>query len=474
MERFKGWQQGDETVLSFLSHGGEAVMTLVQIIVGGLAISEGPPSMQFLHRILRPRTVDLVLLLICVMYFVTYIDRVNIATAAPALQKDLGVSATVLGLAVSAFAYPYAFFQIAGGWLGDRFGPRATLSICGAIWSAATVLIGLVSGAVSLIAARLMLGIGEGAAFPTATRALASWMPARQRGFAQGITHAFARLGNAVSPPIVATLVLWLGWRGSFVVVGAVSFVWVAVWALYFRDDPATHLGISAEEIADLPPAKAAAKGSVPWGPLLRRMLPVTATDFCYGWILWVYLTWLPSFFVHQYQLDLRKAAFFSTGVLLAGVVGDTVGGVLSDRILRRTGSASVARISVIVAGFLGSFAAMLPVLFVTDLTTIAACLSAAFFFAELIVGPIWAAPMDITPEFSGTASGFMNFGFGLAGMISPVVFGAIIDATGRWDYPFVASLGFLLVGAVLALFIRPDARFEAAGAATAMAPRAA
>ena len=106
----------------------------------------------------------------------------------------------------------------------------------------------------------------------------------------------------------------------------------------------------------------------------------------------------------------------------------------------------------------------MLPVLYVTDLTTIALCLSAAFFFAELIVAPIWAVPMDIAPEFSGTASGFMNFGFGLAGMISPVVFGYIIDRTGRWDYPFVASLGFLLLGAFLALFMRPDDRFDVTG----------
>src|SRR5258708_5591750 len=108
-------------------------------------------------RLLRPRTVDLILLVICAMYFVTYIDRVNIATAAPALQKDLGISATELGLACSAFAYPYAFFRRAGGGLGDRLGPRVTLTICGSIWSAATVLIGFVGGAMSLIAARFML-----------------------------------------------------------------------------------------------------------------------------------------------------------------------------------------------------------------------------------------------------------------------------------------------------------------------------
>ena len=120
----------------------------------------------------------------------------------------------------------------------------------------------------------------------------------------------------------------------------------------------------------------------------------------------------------------------------------------------------SKARVSVIVVGFLGAFLFMLPVLFVKDLVTITLCLSGAFFFAELIVAPIWAVPMDIAPQHAGTASGFMNFGFALAGMISPVVFGAVIDATGRWDMPFVASLGLLLLGAVLALRMRPDEPF--------------
>jgi len=161
------------------------------------------------------KATNIVLLIICLMYLITYIDRVNIATAAPPMQKDLALTNTQLGIAISAFAYPYALFQIIGGWLGDRLGPRVTLLICGTIWSVATVLIGFVDGAISLVLARLLLGIGEGTAFPTATRALASWMPADKRGFAQGITHSFSRFGNAVSPAIIAALIGWLTWRGS-------------------------------------------------------------------------------------------------------------------------------------------------------------------------------------------------------------------------------------------------------------------
>ena len=412
-------------------------------------------------RLSRFKATDWVLLIICLMYLVTYIDRVNIGTAAPAMQKDLGLSNTQLGFAFSAFAYPYAFLQIAGGWLGDRLGPRRTLLICGTIWSAATILMGFVEGAMSLVAVRFLLGVGEGCAFPTATRALANWMSAERRGFAQGITHASARLGNALTPPLVALLVVSISWRGSFIVVGLISFAWVALWWLYFRDDPREHRHVTAAELVSLPEIKSAAnRAPVPWGRLFKRMLPVTLTDFCYGWTLWLFLSWIPSFFLHEYHLDIKKSAIFASGVLFAGVVGDTVGGLISDRILKRSGDFAKARVSVIVAGFLGAFAFMLPVLLVKDLVTVTLCLSGAFFFAELIVAPIWAVPMDIAPQHAGTASGFMNFGFGLAGMISPIVFGATIDATGRWDLPFVASLGLLLLGAVLALRMRPGEPF--------------
>lgn len=412
-------------------------------------------------KVMRNQASRLVLFTICLMYLIFYVDRVNLSTAAPIMQKDLGLTATQLGIAFSAFAYPYAFFQIAGGWLGDRLGPRVTLCICALLVAASTIWTGLVGGLIGLFLARLCLGIGEGPAFPTATRALSNWMRADQRGFAQGITHAFARFGNAATPPLIAALILAFSWRVSFYVLGAVSLIWAALWWLYFRDDPRKHPGITPEDLEGLPPsAVAAVRRDIPWGPLLKRIMPVTLTDFCYGWILWLYLNWLPSFFLHEFKLDLKRSALFAAGVFFAGVVGDTFGGLLSDRILRKTGDVRKARISVIVTGFLGSFCFMLPIVFIHDLTTVAICLSFAFFFAELIVAPIWAIPMDIAPQYSGSASGFMNFGFGMAGIISPVVFGWAIDLTGRWDVPFIASLVVLLVGAVLALTINPQKRF--------------
>src|SRR5450631_3734101 len=175
---------------------------------------------------LRFKATHVVLAMLCVMYFITYIDRVNISTAASEIQKELHLSNTQLGLVFSAFAYPYLLFQVIGGWVGDRFGPRKTLFWCGMIWAASTIMTGFVNSLLTLFIARVALGFGEGATFPTATRAMQYWTPAGKRGFAQGITHAFARLGNAITPPLIAALMFWLTWRGSFVALGLVSLLW--------------------------------------------------------------------------------------------------------------------------------------------------------------------------------------------------------------------------------------------------------
>ncbi len=195
----------------------------------------------------------------------------------------------------------------------------------------------------SLVAARFLLGIGEGSAFPTATRALANWMAADRRGFAQGITHAAARLGNALTPPLIAFLIVALSsWRDSFIIIGVISFAWVGLWWFYFRDDPREHKGVTEEEIAVLPPVKIAGetpRGAVgaaapPDAPgdahrLLLRLDPLAVPELD------------PSYFLHQHHLDIKKSAIFASGVFFAGVVGDTVGGVVSDKILRRTGDVS-------------------------------------------------------------------------------------------------------------------------------------
>jgi len=201
---------------------------------------------------------------------------------------------------------------------------------------------------------------------PSMLRSLMSnWTPPEKRGFAQGITHAFARLGNALTPPLVAWLIALVSWRGSFVVVGTVSVLWAVVWSIYFRDDPAEHPGITANELAWLPAKRVKTAASVPFARLAARMFPVTVVYFCYGWTLWFFLSWIPSYFLHSYQLKLSSSALFASGVFLGGTLGDFLGGVVSDRIFERTHDRKKARRNIIIFGFLLSTVFMVPVLMV-------------------------------------------------------------------------------------------------------------
>jgi MFS family permease len=186
-------------------------------------------------------------------------------------------------------------------------------------------------------------------------------------------------------------------------------------------------------------------------------LLPVAFVDFCYGWLLWVYLTWLPTVFKNSFGLALGKFTLFTSLVLLAGVAGDLVGGHVADVLVRRCRSMRTARRLPLLVGLLGSMLALLPALLLHSLGTVAVSLAVAFFLLELTNSTLWALPMDVVPEHAGAASGFMNTGYGLAGVLSPLVFGVLLDATGgNWRVPLLVSVGLLAAGAVVALKIDP------------------
>ena len=409
-------------------------------------------------RLLRgaPRNV---LILLCLMSFILYVDRVNLSAAGGVVQKEFGLTNLQLGVAFSAFAYTYAVFQIVGGWISDRVGARLTLLVCGLIWVVTSIGTGMVGGLTSLIVMRLLLGIGEGATLPSAAKALRDWTVPEARGFAQGITHSFSRFGNAVTPPLVAFIILIASWRAAFVVTGLVTLVWVVAWWLYYRDDPREHPGVTPADIARLPVlAKRGPAGEpTPWAPIARRMSPTIFVYFCQGWTNWLFFTWIPTFFLNGFHLDIKNSALFSSGVFLGGVVGDFLGGYLSDLILRRTGNLEAARRNVIMVSMFGTVLALLPVLFSRDLTVVAGCLGLAFFMVELSIGPLWAVPMDVAPRHVGLASGMMNAGSAVAGIISPVVFGYVIDWTQNWTLPFAGSIAILIAGGMMATRIKPQ-----------------
>ena len=399
-----------------------------------------------------------VFMLLCLMYFIMYIDRVNISVAAPIIQHEMQITNTQLGFTLSAFGVCYAFLQIVNGYLGDRFGPRKVLSILGIFWSLGTLATALVSGFYSLVFARVLVGLGEAGTIPTATRAMSNWVPRACRGFAQGFTHTAARLAAAVTPALIVVMIPVIGWRGAFALLGGISLLWAIVWYLYFRDDPREHGGVAPQALAELPLFEAAKeRPAVPWRNLIPRVAPVTMVFFCHAWTLWLYLSWLPSFFVGEYHIDIKSSALFTSGVFAAGMIGDTVGGLLTDWIYQRTGNINAARRNTVILGFLGSFAFMSLVFFTRDPVQIALCLAASLFFLEMTEGPVWAVPMDIAPRYSGVAGAFISTAAGLAAVLSPAAFGFVADLTGSFLPPFLMSLGFLALGVVLAFFMRPD-----------------
>lgn len=408
----------------------------------------------------RFRATSTILLLLCLMYFFTYLDRVNVSTAAVGFSKDFGLNKTEVGLVFSAFAYPYLLFQVIGGWVSDRFGAGRTLIFCGLVWGVATVLTGMAGGLTSMLIARVLLGFGEGATFPSATSVMSRWVPKGKRGFAQGITHSASRIGNAVAPLIVVAIMASYGWRASFYVVGALSLAWVVLWALSYKEHPKDHPRITQQELDSLPePRKQATK--VAWKHLFKRMAPVTIVYFCYGWTLWLFLSWIPQYFLHNYDLNLKKSAIFASSVFLAGVIGDTLGGIVTDKIYKRTGSLKYARSWMVSICMLLALFSLVPLLYTHHLVVSAMSLSAGFFFAEMTIGPMWAIPMDIAPQHSGTASGMMNTGSALAAILSPVVGGFLIDRFGNWDLPFLGSMILMGLGVILAFRMQPESKFD-------------
>jgi sugar phosphate permease len=400
-----------------------------------------------------------VYLLLCAMFFIEYIDRVNLSAAAPLIKAELGLSNTQLGLALSAFGYSYALFQIVNGYLGDRFGPRLTLTLCGVLWAAGTLLTGFASGLIALVLARLLVGLGEAGTVPTGARVMTNWVPKARRGFAQGFTHSCARLGAVVALPLVAqAMIPAFGWRGAFIALGAVSLAWALIWAFYFRNAPKDHPGITAENLAALPsynPRIPAA--GIPYKRLILRILPVAFVFFCHAWTLWLYLTWLPTFFSETFHADLKASALFTAGVLLPGMVGDTAGGLLTDALYKRTGDLNRSRRDAVIVGFAGSFLFLLPVLFVHDQLTVILALGAAFFFLEITEAPVWAVPIDVAPQFAGLAGGIMSTAAGLAATLSPAVFGFITDVTGSYRVPFILSIALMGAGIAVSFLMRPD-----------------
>jgi sugar phosphate permease len=409
-----------------------------------------------------------VLLLLCLMYLITYLDRVSLANTAGPIMKEYGFNKVTMGIIFSAFIWAYALFQVPGGWLGDRFGPRKVLSVIMAYRTVIAILTTGAMGFASFWGIRFALGVGEAGAFPTATRAMQMWFPRDERGFVQGVSHAASRLGAAVGPPIAVAIMLHYGWRSVFYVIGALSLLWSILYLVMYRNMPEETSLVSRAELArirgldekgEIKKANIQKRPKVPWSILLKHgnMWAVMCAYATYIYSLWFFLSWLPSYLVEYRHFTAIKTGLFASMPLMAGVIGDAFGGWLTDKLLLKTNNLKFARRSVAIVAMLGCGTSTLFAAMSASPFTAVYCLTIAMFFLEMTIGPAWAVPMDIGGEFSGTVSGMMNMGGQFVGALSPTIFGYLVSR-GSWVAPFVVSAGLLFVGAAIwAFWIDPE-----------------
>src|SRR6202789_607759 len=239
----------------------------------------------------RPTQVrHIVLGLTIAAYMITYMDRVVISAAVPSIQKEFGFSIVTMGWILSSFQWAYALFQIPGGWLGDRIGPRRAMTLIVSWWSLFTCATVLAWSAVSMALIRFLFGMGEAGAFPIATRSLSRWMLPTERGLAQGATHAGSRLGGAITPMLVVLIIVHYGWRTAFLCCGSLGLIWAAVWYWYYRNTPDEHRSVNAGERELIRSSLSLARGdkhlqSVPWKRIILspQMWILSAMYSCYG-----------------------------------------------------------------------------------------------------------------------------------------------------------------------------------------------
>ena len=398
----------------------------------------------------------IVLGLVVAAYMLTYMDRVNLASAIPVIQHDLGFSMVTIGWIFAAFRWGYAFFQIPGGWLGDRIGGRRALSLVVVWWSAFTSLTAFTWNAVSMGICRFFFGVGEAGAFPIATRSLSSWMLTTERGFAQGLTHAASRLGAALTPPLVVFLMLRFGWRAPFLLFGFLGVVWSGVWYWYYRDTPAEHRQTNLAErnlIENSIGFRVARAQAVPWRRILgsSSMWTLSLMYFCYGYSIDIYLDWFPKYLNEHRGYNLTQMGFYASLPLLAGAAGDLLGGTISDRCARRFGNLKFARRTVAFIGFVIAAITIIPATYTSSSSASVLYSCAAVFGLEITVGVAWAIPLDIGGEYAGSIASVMNTFGNLGSAVSPVLLAYFVGFYG-WNMPFMVCSALCVIGAVLSL----------------------
>lgn len=427
-----------------------------------------------------------VMLFLLALSFLTYFDRVCIVRVQQVMQKELTITDQQMGLVLGAFWLAYSLFEIPGGWMGDRWGARLTLTRVVFFWSLFTVLTGCATGFLSLLVIRFLFGVGEAGAFPNMARVQATWLPADVRGKAGGWLWLAARWGGAFSPFLFAALIRWIdtpavrgwlnlvpgiadlaGWRIGFYIAGLVGFVWCIGFYWWYRDDPATKATVNRSELELIQRGRGTVRSHLPfsslWPMLVRNRSLLALVGFyifgSFGWSFFV--SWMPRYLndVHHFPFDASESIWKQP--LLYGGISCLLGGTLSDWLVRTTGWRWLGRALFPFCGLTLAAVAIFCVRYVDnyDDAVLLMCISgAAFDFGQ---GATWASIVDIGGEYAGTAAGFINMLGNLGNAAQPAIGSWIFNHFG-WDPLFMVYAGAFCLSASMWFFINPAQRFHA------------
>jgi MFS family permease len=427
-------------------------------------MSQSPPS--------QARRV--VLFFAVTLAIITYVDRVCISQAAPTMQEDLGLTKIQMGYAFTAFGWAYALFEIPGGWLGDRIGPRKVLMRVVGMWSIFTVATGWAWNLWSLVVSRFFFGMGEAGCFPNITKAFTNWFPASERVKAQGVLWLSARWGGAFTPLIVGWMLasggegkfgLGLHYRWVFLIFGLLGVVWALMFYRWFRDYPKDHPSVSAAELAVIGEMQHSGDHSMPWGKLLasRTVWMLWAQYFFMSYAWYFYITWFPTYLKEQFtgMGDMQRALLACVPLFFGGI-GSILAGLLSARLDVWLGSIARTRRWL---GVLGMGAAGIMLLISMQLQTPVASVLAiglAALCSDLSMPGSWGACMDVGGRHTGALSGSMNMMGQVGGAIAPMAVPLVLAATNNnWSINMSLFALSYFLGAICWVFINSDERLE-------------
>lgn len=412
-----------------------------------------------------------VIFLLFAITVVNYIDRAAISYAIPLMERDLGLSSLDTGTILGAFGLGYALTTLLGGFAVDRYGARIVLAVAALLWSLSIGVTALATGFAMLYAARVLLGVSEGPNFPALTGAVSHWLSPHERATALGNALFAVPLALAIGGPIVTQLLAWLDWRVTFAVLFAISVLWVPLWWFLFKDDPSQSRFVNAQELAHIrqvdpsvPDRSHAPLKSWPAPDVLRSLLTNRTllanywAFFVFGYFLFFFMTWLPSYLHQVYGLDLKTVGLFTVLPWLAAAALLWAMGRWSDHLLKTTGRLRVARSYLIAGSQFVAALAVIPVALTADLWVAIAGITVAVAASMGSNAAYYAVNVDIVPNRAATALGIMDFAFAIAGFLAPAVTGWVLNLRGSFDDAFLLMTGLALSSVlVVLLFHHPD-----------------